>query len=92
MDYVTWRKRARTDFAHILEYTENEWGYAQAGSLVRIFETALITLVKSPLIGRETGHRDIRALVLSEVPYVILYQISNNEVVVRQIIHMRKRR
>jgi plasmid stabilization system protein ParE len=92
MNYVTWRKRARTDFTHILEYTENEWGYAQAGSLVRVFETALATLVESPLIGRESDHLNSRALVLSEVPFVILYQVRGNEVIVRQIIHMSKRR
>jgi plasmid stabilization system protein ParE len=92
MDYVTWRKRARTDFTHILEYTENEWGYAQVASLVVVFETALSTLVESPLMGRKITRENNRALVLSKVPFVIVYQIRGHEVIVRQIIHMRKRR
>ena len=92
MDYVTWRKRARTDFTHILEYTENEWGFVQAASLVVVFETALSTLVESPLMGRKITRQNNRALVLSKVPFVIVYQIRGQEVIVRQIIHMRKRR
>ncbi len=91
MDYVTLRKQARVDFTKIIEYTENEWGFDQAAELVFIFETALMSLVDSPKLGRKIIRENSRALSLSKLPFVILYQIKGREIIVRQIIHMRKR-
>ena len=92
MDYVTLRKQARVDFSAIIEYTENEWGFDQAAELVLIFETALLSLADSPKLGRKIIRENSRALTLSKLPFVILYQIKGREIIVRQIIHMRKRR
>lgn len=92
MDYVTLRKQARVDFTKIIEYTENEWGFDQTAELVFIFETAFLSLVGSPKLGRKIIRENSRALTLSKLPFVILYQIKGREIIVRQIIHMRKRR
>jgi plasmid stabilization system protein ParE len=92
MDYVTLRKQAHVDFAEIIEYTENEWGFDQAAELVSIFEAAFQSLVDLPKLGRRIVRENSRALTLSKLPFVILYQTKGREIIVRQIIHMRKRR
>lgn len=91
MNSVTLRNRARTDLVQIIEYTKKEWGKKQADELVAAFEIAFSSLVDSPLMGRKVVRRNNRALIVSKLPFMILYQVQGKEIMIRQIIHTSRR-
>ena len=89
---VTWRKPALDEFARIVDYTKIEWGQIQADKLVLLFEQATDSLVSSPKIGRRIRRKNAYVLVLSKIPFVMLYELLEEEIFINQIIHMSKRR
>ena len=89
---VTWRKPALDDVAKIVTYTKIEWGIAQADKIVDIFEQTTRFLSESPKIGKRVRRKNVYALVLSKVPFVVVYEMKGQDVIVNKVIHMSKRR
>lgn len=89
---ATWRNPALDDLAHIVDYTEIEWGEAQAAKLIATFEQATRVLSESPELGRNVRRKNVYVFVLSKVPFVILYDFNGQEVFINQVIHTSKRR
>jgi plasmid stabilization system protein ParE len=89
---VRWRKSALDDATAIVTYTKNEWGVVQAEKLVAMFEQTTVFLSGSPKVGRPVRYKNTFALVMSKVPFVIVYQISGDNVYVHQVIHTSRRR
>jgi plasmid stabilization system protein ParE len=92
MHKVTWRNPALSDLGQIINYTNREWGYAQAGKIIDLFEQTTRFLAGTPLVGRKARRKNVYILTLSKVPYVLVYEIIQDEIFVTQVIHMSKRR
>jgi plasmid stabilization system protein ParE len=89
---VTWRKSALVDGGSIVTYTKTKWGQIQAGKVVDLLEQTTEFLSESPKMGRRVHRKNTFALVLPKVPFVIVYQISGENVYVNQVIHTSRRR
>ena len=89
---VIWRKSALHDAGSIVVYTKIEWGQIQAEMIVDIFEQTTVFLSESPKLGRRVRRKNTYTLVLSKVPFVIVYQVSGESVYVIQVIHTSRRR
>jgi plasmid stabilization system protein ParE len=89
---VTWRNPALRELENILDYTKSEWGHEQAIHLMILFKQMSHLLSSSPKIGKAIRRKNTFALVLSKVPFVVFYELCDDEVFVNQVIHMSKRR
>ncbi len=92
MYIVKWSKPALDDAGYIVEYTKGKWGQIQAENVIAVLEQASLFISESPKMGRRVRRKNTFALVLSKLPFVIVYQISGENVFIKQIIHTSRRR
>ena len=80
---------AQADIDAIWENTFDAWGEVQAEAYVQLFQTASLTLAKSPRVGRdnsEVRHGYRRYNVGS---HVVFYRIGDDFVDIVRILHQR---
>ena len=87
---VRYTPRAIDDLDSIFAYIDER---SPAGALrVKSRIQQLITgLDDFPLAGRETGFRNMRALVAGRFPYLIFYRVVGDEVQIAHIRHAARR-
>ena len=87
---VRWAPEAADDFAPIVEYLESQNAAAAERAARRIFE-GIATLESFPRSGRSGRVLNTRELVLTPLPFVVIYRIKHNAVEIARILHTSQR-
>lgn len=83
---LRWTEEAAADLEHITEYLfEN--APARAAELVHEIYDAPSALLKFPYRGRPGKRGGTRELVLSPLPYIVIYQITGEVIHIARILH-----
>ena len=83
---LRWTEEAATDLEHITNYLF-EHAPEQAAELVRGIYNAPAALLTFPHRGRAGRKEGTRELVLSSVPYIVVYQTTGAVIYVVRILH-----
>ena len=83
---LRWTAEAANDLEDISDYLLEHWP-SRAQSTVRRIYDEVSTLRKFPRMGRETERPGVRALVISPLPYVCVYRIEADAVVLLHLFH-----
>ena len=83
---LRWTEEAANDLEHITDYLfENAPG--RAGEFVREIYNAPSALLTFPHRGRLGRKEGTRELVLSPLPYIVVYQITGEVIHIARILH-----
>jgi plasmid stabilization system protein ParE len=82
---LTILETAEHDMADAFDWYNMQSEFA-AGYLVEKFDEAFKHIVESPLIYQKI-HRNFRQIVLNPFPYVIIYLVKGDEVIIFRIWH-----
>ena len=84
---VRWTQRAEDDLLHICDFTADHFGGAQARRLAdAIYETAA-SLQEMPNRGRKGRKSGTREMLISGLPFVIIYRVGQEAVGIARILH-----
>ncbi len=83
---LRWTEEAAADLEHITNYLFQN-APERAAELVRAVYNAPVALLTFPYRGRAGKKEGTRELVLSSLPYVVVYQISGEVIHVVRILH-----
>ena len=87
MNQVRIRKQARKELEDILKYTKDNWGEQQVSIFINQFDDLLFYLSFSPHLGRKTKLLNTYTIPFSKLPFVILYEVKDDFVIVNKVIH-----
>ena len=88
---LRWTEEAANDLEHITDYLfENAPG--RAAELVREIYDAPSALLTFPSSGRPGKKEGTRELVLSPLPYIVVYQITGDVIHIVRILHGAQKR
>ncbi|MCX6220937.1 MAG: type II toxin-antitoxin system RelE/ParE family toxin [Bacteroidia bacterium] len=81
---IIWTQRAQKDRIEIFSFwNDRNKSVIYSKKLNELIKESLVLICKHPLIGRLTNKENVRVKVLRE--YLIIYEISINEIVVLSI-------
>jgi toxin ParE1/3/4 len=83
---LRWTEEAAADLEHITDYLFQN-APERAAELVRGIYKAPAALLTFPYRGREGKKEGTRELVLSPLPYIVVYQITGEVIHVVRILH-----
>jgi len=83
---LRWTEQAATDLEHIADYLFEKTP-ARAAELVHEIYDAPSGLLTFPDRGRPGRKQGTRELVLSSLPYVVVYQITGDVIHIVRILH-----
>jgi addiction module RelE/StbE family toxin len=83
---LRWSEEAASDLERITNYLFKE-APQHAPELVRAIYKAPSALLTFPNLGRSGKKEDTRELVLSPLPYVIVYRIAGDAIHILRILH-----
>jgi toxin ParE1/3/4 len=84
---VRWTRPAVADFTHICDYTEERFGSAQARRAALAIYESVESLRAQPNQGRPGRKPNTRELVVSRVPFVVIYRVKGGVIDVNRILH-----
>jgi toxin ParE1/3/4 len=83
---LRWTEEAANDLEHIADYLfEN--APERAAGLIREIYKAPVALLKFPHRGRPGRTEGTRELVLSPLPYIVVYRIAGELIHIARILH-----
>jgi toxin ParE1/3/4 len=83
---VRWSPEAATDLTSITQYIRRE-NAAAALRVARIIYRSAAELDKFPLRGRPGRVNGTRELVISPLPYIVVYRIRENFIEIAKVLH-----
>jgi addiction module RelE/StbE family toxin len=83
---LRWTPEAADDLEDISDYLIANWPSRVQSTVKRIYNE-VSTLRRFPRMGRETERPGVRALVISMLPYVCVYRLEQDAVVLLHIFH-----
>lgn len=86
MKPVLWLDRAADDLYAIGDYIARDNPRAAREVLIRI-KTVADSLSRNPEIGRRGRVEGTRELVLSDIPYLLAYQVTSEDVRILAVLH-----
>lgn len=84
---LRWTKPATKDLTQICDYTEERFGAVQAQRAAMVIYEAANSLQAMPMCGRNGRKRGTRELVLTGLPFLIIYRLSQDSVEILRILH-----
>jgi toxin ParE1/3/4 len=84
--YLRWTEDAANDLEGITDYLFEKTPQ-QAPELIRSIYSAAFELLKFPQRGRPGKKHMTRELILSPLPYIVVYQVARDAVHVIRILH-----
>ena len=84
---VDWSPSAVADLQHIAEWIEQDSGLQRANRVARAIYEAVQSLRAMPYRGRAGRLEDTRELVIPRLPYVVVYQVLEERLVVLNVLH-----
>jgi toxin ParE1/3/4 len=89
---VEWSQHAVADLQQISEYIERDRSLETANRVSRRIYEAVQSLRTSPNRGRLGHVANTRELIAPALPYVIVYQVFEDRVLILNIVHGAQRR
>lgn len=89
---IDWSNRAVAEFKHISEYIERDRGIQTANKTCRKIYDAVQELVKFPNRGRPGRVQATRELVVLPTPYIAIYRVYVDRILILNIKHGAQRR
>lgn len=83
---LRWTEEAAADLEHIADYLFQN-APERAADLVRGIYNAPAALLTFPYRGRAGRKEETRELVLSSLPYIVVYQITGEVIHIVRILH-----
>jgi plasmid stabilization system protein ParE len=83
---LRWTPEAADDLGDISDYLIANWPSRAQSTVKRIYNEVL-ALRQFPRMGRELDRSGVRALVISMVPYLCVYRLEQDAVVLLHIFH-----
>jgi toxin ParE1/3/4 len=83
---LRWTEEAAADLERITDYLFENAPTRAAGLVHEIYD-APSALLKFPYSGRPGKRRGTRELVLSPLPYIVIYQITGDVIHIGRILH-----
>lgn len=83
---LRWTPSAAADLEHILEYLQRRLPQFANPTVVRIYER-IRSLKTTPFLGRPGIEEGTRELVLSPLPYIVVYRMKDEFVEILRIYH-----
>ena len=84
---IDWSPPALADLQSISEHIEQDRDLDTANRVARAIYDAVQTLRRMPRRGRRGRVEGTRELVLPRLPYVVVYQVSVDRVIVLSVVH-----
>ena len=84
---VRWTKPAADDLTNISDYTQEHFGPAQARRTALAIYEAADSLTTFTGRGRPGRKPNTRELVISGLPFVIIYRVHSDAVEITRILH-----
>ena len=88
---IIWSPGSQHDLRHIHNFVAQENPIAAARLVQRIVETVETQLTISPPSGRPGRVEGTRELVVARAPYIVAYQIVEDDIEIAAIIHAARR-
>lgn len=84
---IEWSSAAVADLQAITQWIEQDRGIETANRIARRIYEAVQSLLTMPYRGRYGRIENTRELVLPRLPYLVVYQISEERLVVLNVLH-----
>ena len=84
---IDWSERAVADRRRISEYIEQDRSLETANRVSRVIYDAVQSLRIMPYRGRTGSVDDTRELVVRALPYIVVYQIFEERLLILNIVH-----
>jgi addiction module RelE/StbE family toxin len=84
---IDWSSAALADLQAITEWIEQDRGIETANRIARRIYEAVQSLRTVPYRGRYGRIENTRELVIPSLPYLVVYQISEERLVVLNVLH-----
>lgn len=84
---IRWTDPAVRDFTAICDYLEQHGNSDIAGRVAKHIFTSVGMLSKFPESGRSGRKPETRELVLSGLPYLVIYRVRHDSIDVLRILH-----
>ena len=81
--------KAERDIEHILRYTEETWGEAQAVVYQQLLDNALLRLLESPAVGHGSAELPKTHLAMPAGSHVVVYRVHGDVIGVVRVLHQR---
>ena len=88
---VEWSPRAFSDLRAISDYIEHDTSAETADRVTRAVFDATQTLFTTPYRGRPGRMENTRELIIQGLPWIAIYRVSEERVVIINIIHGARR-
>jgi plasmid stabilization system protein ParE len=81
------------EFVDIVAHSRSQWGEYNARQIAAQLDGAVRWLAEHPSNGRKVDRiKNLYAKVVARFPYIIFYEFTDDQLIVRQIIHQARRR
>ncbi len=90
MRAVRFNQTAVRDLQKIARYSEGEWGSVQKERTLDRIARACEMLIAFPHLGIESRVKGVYQRVVPKLPFILLYQITETDILIVQILHMRQ--
>lgn len=84
---VEWSEAALADLEATLRLLEQDRNRETANRVSRVIYDAVPSLRRTPYRGRYGRIENTRELIIPQLPYLVVYQVLNNRVVILNIVH-----
>jgi toxin ParE1/3/4 len=84
---IVWSQYAVSDLKSISEYMEQDRNLDAANRIARRIYESVQSLRTMPYRGRYGRIENTRELSVSQLPYIIVYQVHDQQVLVLNIVH-----
>jgi addiction module RelE/StbE family toxin len=88
---VEWSTNAVVDLKAISEYIEQDRSLETANWITRTIYDAVQSLRRLPHRGREGRVKDTRELLVPRLPYLVVYRLLEQRVLILNIVHGARR-
>jgi len=83
---LRWNPAAADDLESIREYLAQHLPAFAQSTILEIYQT-ILTLRSTPYRGRTGREEGTREMVLSRLPYIVVYRVKENDVEILHIYH-----
>jgi toxin ParE1/3/4 len=87
LNAIEWSTHALSDLQSISEYIEQDRSLETANRVTRTMYDAVQSLLTMPYRGRHGRIEGVRELVVSRLPYIVVYQVFEERLLVLSIVH-----
>ena len=84
---ISWTKPADADLDHIEDSIKDDNPRAAVKTVLKIIESVEKLVPSNPAIGRHGRIHGTRELVISQLPYIVMYRVQEKTIEVLRVLH-----